>query len=88
MHNQIFMRMSINVVNTSKYYNKQKAISNLNFKVESGEIVGFLGPNGAGKSTTMKIITSYIDPSEGQVFVNGLNVQTHSQEAKKCRLLA
>jgi len=83
LHNQIFMRMSINVVNTSKYYNKQKAISNLNFKVESGEIVGFLGPNGAGKSTTMKIITSYIDPSEGQVFVNGLNVQTHSQEAKK-----
>ncbi len=77
------MRMSIDVVNTSKYYNKQKAISNLNFKVESGEIVGFLGPNGAGKSTTMKIITSYIDPTEGQVFVNGLNVQTHSLEAKK-----
>ncbi|MFD1315313.1 gliding motility-associated ABC transporter ATP-binding subunit GldA [Namhaeicola litoreus] len=75
--------MSIKVVNTTKIYGKQKAINQLSFTVKSGEIVGFLGPNGAGKSTTMKIITSYIAPSEGQVFINDLNVQTHPIDAKR-----
>ena len=50
--------MSIEVKNLLKEYGEQKAVNNISFKVNKGEIVGFLGPNGAGKSTTMKIILS------------------------------
>jgi len=66
--------MSIEVQQISKAYGTQKALDNISFKIKSGEIVGFLGPNGAGKSTMMKIITSYINASEGIVLVNGYNV--------------
>jgi ABC-2 type transport system ATP-binding protein len=51
--------------------------------VSPGEIVGFLGPNGAGKSTTMKILTGYLRPSEGQVSINGYDVLTQPMEAKR-----
>jgi ABC-2 type transport system ATP-binding protein len=63
--------MSIEVNGLSKFYGKQKALNNISFKVAKPEIVGFLGPNGAGKSTMMKILTTYIQPSEGQAKVNG-----------------
>lgn len=66
--------MSIKIQNITKIYGKQKALDNVSFEVKSGEIVGFLGPNGAGKSTLMKIITGYIPPTAGDVFVNGMNV--------------
>ncbi len=49
--------MSITVQHLSKNYGKQKAVDDISFRVNKGEIVGFLGPNGAGKSTTMKMIT-------------------------------
>jgi ABC-2 type transport system ATP-binding protein len=68
--------MSISVENVSKLYGEQKALNNISFKIDSGEIVGFLGPNGAGKSTMMKIITTYISQTEGIVTVNGHNVAT------------
>ena len=55
-----FCFMSIEVKNLLKVYGEQKAVNNISFKVDKGEIVGFLGPNGAGKSTTMKIITGYL----------------------------
>jgi len=66
--------MSIEVVNLTKLYGSQKAVNDISFSVNKNEIVAFLGPNGAGKSTTMKIATSYIKPSSGTVFVNGLDV--------------
>ncbi|PLX02863.1 MAG: gliding motility-associated ABC transporter ATP-binding subunit GldA [Marinilabiliales bacterium] len=66
--------MSIEVKNVTKLYGEQKALNNVSFTINSGEIVGFLGPNGAGKSTMMKIITGFIPPSEGTVFVNGMNI--------------
>ncbi len=75
--------MSIKINNVTKIYGKQKALDNVSFEVNSGEIVGFLGPNGAGKSTLMKIITAFIPPTEGDVFVNGLNVLEHQKEVKK-----
>jgi ABC-2 type transport system ATP-binding protein len=50
----------IEIQNLTKRYGQIKAVNNLNFTVEKGEILGFLGPNGAGKSTTMNIITGYI----------------------------
>jgi len=75
--------MSITVKNTSKYYGKQKALNDVSFSIDTGEIVGFLGPNGAGKSTMMKIITAYIEANEGEVLVNGLDVQKDELAVKK-----
>ncbi len=66
--------MSIEVRNLLKIYGEQKAVNDISFKVQKGEIVGFLGPNGAGKSTTMKIITGYIEKTGGEAFVCGINV--------------
>ena len=59
--------MSIEVLNITKKYGAQEALKNVSFSIKKGEIVGFLGPNGAGKSTTMKIITNYLNPSNGCV---------------------
>lgn len=75
--------MSIAVKNITKLYGEQKALDNVSFSIEKGEIVGFLGPNGAGKSTMMKIITGYINASEGEVFVNNFDVSTHKLELQK-----
>jgi len=61
--------MSIEVSHLQKIYGTQKAVNNISFKVNKGEIVGFLGPNGAGKSTTMKMITGYLSPDNGTVKV-------------------
>ena len=75
--------MSIEVKNLLKVYGEQKAVNNISFKVDKGEIVGFLGPNGAGKSTTMKIITGYLEQSGGEAFVCGKNVTDDPLETKK-----
>ena len=75
--------MSIEVKNLLKEYGEQKAVNNISFKVEKGEIVGFLGPNGAGKSTTMKIITGYLQQTGGEAFVCGINVADQPLEIKK-----
>lgn len=72
--------MSIEVAHISKTYGHQKALYDVSFTVNKGEIVGFLGPNGAGKSTLMKILTTYISPSEGLAKVNGYSV---AEEARK-----
>ena len=74
--------MSIEVVNLTKIYGSQKAVNDISFSVHKNEIVAFLGPNGAGKSTTMKIATSYIAPSSGTVFVNGLDVTSNPVQVK------
>ena len=75
--------MSIEVKNLLKVYGEQKAVNNISFKVNKGEIVGFLGPNGAGKSTTMKIITGYLQQSGGEAYVCGVNVSDEPLETKK-----
>lgn len=66
--------MSIEIKNLLKTYGEQKAVNNISFKIEKGEIVGFLGPNGAGKSTTMKILTGYLKQNSGEAIVCGINV--------------
>ncbi len=66
-----------------KTYGPQKAVNNISFSVDKGEIVGFLGPNGAGKSTTMKIITGYLTPDKGTANVCGLDVTATPLEVKK-----
>lgn len=75
--------MSIEVKNLLKEYGEQKAVNNISFKVNKGEIVGFLGPNGAGKSTTMKIITGYLQQTGGEAFVCGINVAEDPLATKK-----
>ena len=75
--------MSITVNNLTKIYGAQKAVDDISFTVNKGEIVGFLGPNGAGKSTTMKIITGYLPASTGSATVCGLTVIENSNETKK-----
>lgn len=67
--------MSIQVNKVSKYYGEQKALDEVSFSIQKGEIVGFLGPNGAGKSTLMKILTGYLQPSSGEATVNGYALQ-------------
>ncbi|MDL2262277.1 gliding motility-associated ABC transporter ATP-binding subunit GldA [Bacteroidales bacterium OttesenSCG-928-I21] len=75
--------MSIKVKNVTKIYGIQKALNEVNFEIKSGEIIGFLGPNGAGKSTLMKIITGYIPPTTGDVYVDNLNVMENPMEIRK-----
>ena len=73
----------IEVSHLTKKYGQVQAISDLNFSVQKGEIVGFLGPNGAGKTTTMKIITGFMAPTSGQVKVAGFDVFDNPIEVKK-----
>ncbi|WP_417885856.1 gliding motility-associated ABC transporter ATP-binding subunit GldA [Zunongwangia sp.] len=75
--------MSISVENISKYYGAQKALQSVSFSIEKGEIVGFLGPNGAGKSTLMKILTGFLQPSEGKASVNGFSIENQLHDVQK-----
>ncbi len=78
-----FNAMSITVHNISKSFGDQKALSQISFSIERGEIVGFLGPNGAGKSTLMKILTTYSQADEGNAAVNSYDVATQKKEVKR-----
>ena len=73
----------IEVENVAKYYGDFKAITDISFSVERGEVLGFLGPNGAGKTTAMKIITGFLPPSSGTVSVAGYDVVEQSVEARR-----
>ena len=64
-------------------YGPVRALNNVSFEVNRGEIVGLLGPNGAGKSTTMKILTTYLHPTAGRAMVGGIDVLEHPLEARK-----
>ena len=75
--------MSLQVTHLTKVYGNQKAVNNISFSIQKGEIVGFLGPNGAGKSTTMKIATSYLPPTTGTILVNDLDVVKQPMAVKK-----
>ena len=75
--------MSISVQNISKFYGDQKVLNNISFTIKKGEIVGFLGPNGAGKSTMMKILTTYINSSEGNAVVNEFDVTTQQKSVQQ-----
>ncbi|MBE7434995.1 MAG: ATP-binding cassette domain-containing protein [Anaerolineales bacterium] len=73
----------IKVSGLTKDYGSRRAINNLNFDCQQGEIVGFLGPNGAGKTTTMRILTGYMPPSDGEAIVAGYDVVEESLEVRK-----
>jgi len=73
----------IEVKSLHKRYGSINAVNGVSFSVKRGDILGFLGPNGAGKSTTMKMITGFISPSEGTVFVDGKEVGKHPVAIKE-----
>jgi len=75
--------MSIKVNNITKLYGAQKALDDVSFSINSGEIVGFLGPNGAGKSTMMKILTCYVPQTSGKASVCDFDVEEQSIEVRK-----
>ena len=73
----------IEVKNVTKKYGSTIAVDNISFEVKDGEVVGFLGPNGAGKSTTMNMITGFIEPTKGQIVINGNDISKRPRKAKK-----
>ncbi|MBQ3897476.1 MAG: ATP-binding cassette domain-containing protein, partial [Clostridia bacterium] len=73
----------LEIKNVTKTFNTLKAVDDLSFRVEDGEIVGFVGPNGAGKTTTMKILTGILKPDSGEVNINGFDMQKTPIEAKE-----
>ena len=73
----------IRVENLEKYYGDFQALKGIDFQINDGEIVGFLGANGAGKSTTLKIMTGFLAPSAGNVFMDALNIRDNSLDIRK-----
>ncbi|GJM16412.1 MAG: ABC transporter ATP-binding protein [Thermodesulfobacteriota bacterium] len=72
----------IQVQNVSKHYGQLVAVDNVSFHLEKGDVLGFLGPNGAGKTTTMRIITGYMPPTKGSVYIADIDVFEDPQAAK------
>lgn len=72
----------IRIENLVKDYGSVRAVNSIDFSVEEGEILGFLGPNGAGKSTTLKIITCFLSPTEGNISIDDYNIFEHSKEIR------
>lgn len=75
--------MAITVSNITKLFGKQKALDNVSFSVEEGELLGFLGPNGAGKSTLMKIMTGFLPANSGEIQIDGQKISVDNTEIRK-----
>ncbi|MEX2459872.1 MAG: ATP-binding cassette domain-containing protein [Paenibacillaceae bacterium] len=72
----------LEVHQVSKLYENQRGVNQIDFSMSRGEIVGFLGPNGAGKTTTMRMITGYLNPTQGRILVDGLSMADHPRKAR------
>lgn len=75
--------MGITASNLTKVYGTQKAVDDISFEMNTGEVLGFLGPNGAGKSTTMKMLTCYLHPTAGTATLDGYDIHEHPQEVRR-----
>jgi ABC-2 type transport system ATP-binding protein len=73
----------IRIDNLTKYYGSVRAVNRISFQVGEGEILGFLGPNGAGKSTTLKILTCFLTPTEGNIFIDQYNIYENSTKIRE-----
>ncbi len=73
----------INATNLRKSFDQFIAVDNIDLSVSRGEVVGFLGPNGAGKSTTMKMLTGFLEPDNGEIFINNINLKSDPLKAKE-----
>ncbi len=72
----------LQVQQVSKHFDRRRSVDGIDFEMERGEIVGFLGPNGAGKTTTMRMITGYLTPTSGQIWLDGLPMHEPSRKAR------
>jgi ABC-2 type transport system ATP-binding protein len=68
----------IEVRHLSRHYGALKAVQDVSFSIDTGEIVGLLGHNGAGKTTIMKMLTGYLEPSAGTITIDGLDIAEHA----------
>ena len=73
----------IEVLHVSRQFGSFRAVDDISFSIKTGEIVGLLGPNGAGKTTTMRMITGFLEPTEGKILIDGLDVVKDSVQAKE-----
>ncbi|MFS0836338.1 ATP-binding cassette domain-containing protein [Paenibacillus sp. 1P03SA] len=73
----------LEVNGVSKLYENSRGVKDIQFSMQRGEIVGFLGPNGAGKTTTMRMITGYLNPTAGNILVDGLSMADHPRKARR-----
>ncbi len=73
----------ISATNLKKSFDQFIAVDNIDLSVSRGEVVGFLGPNGAGKSTTMKMLTGFLEPDNGEIFINNINLKSDPLKAKE-----
>ncbi|VVB54777.1 Trehalose/maltose import ATP-binding protein MalK [uncultured archaeon] len=73
----------VSINNLSKDFNGLKAVDNISFSVEEGDVFGFLGPNGAGKTTTISMLVTLLKPTSGDAFVNGFNINTEKDGVRK-----
>ena len=73
----------IQLKNVTKKYGNFTAVEDISFDIKEGEIIGLLGPNGAGKTTTMNMITGYIEQTEGEILINGIDMLKKSKKAKR-----
>ena len=73
----------INAKNLKKSFDNFIAVDKINLQVDRGEVVGFLGPNGAGKSTTMKMLTGFLEPDDGEIYINGIDLKSNPLKAKE-----
>ena len=73
----------IRIENLTRTYGPTLAVDDISLEVKTGEVLGFLGPNGAGKTTTMRVITCFMLPTKGNVYVDDLNVYDHSMEIRR-----
>ena len=73
----------LEVQKVSKLYTNRRGVDGIDFSMSRGEIVGFLGPNGAGKTTTMRMITGYLNPTRGQILVDGVSMADHPKQVRR-----
>ena len=74
---------AIEVSGLTKTYKEFLAVDHVDFDVRRGEIFGFLGPNGAGKTTTVRMLTTLLEPTEGNIRINGYDVSRQPYLAKR-----
>ena len=77
------MTEMIALTRLTKHFGPLKAVDGIDLSVAKGEVLGFLGPNGAGKSTTMKMVTGFLTPTDGEALVDGINVVQDPVAAKR-----
>jgi ABC-2 type transport system ATP-binding protein len=82
-HNYLFFQTMIEIKNVTKKYGDFTAVNAINLKVNTGEVFAFLGPNGAGKTTTIKMLTTLLKPTEGEILLDGHNVTEDPDKTRK-----